>query len=91
MRRVWYTLAKARFGSVLALRLLDLVHHTAALDLEWVGSEHFEAAEGWFREYHDQTFSFTDCTSFVIMRERGIRQAITTDDHFRIAGFLLLP
>jgi predicted nucleic acid-binding protein len=85
------TLAKARSGSAMASRLLDLVHATAALDLEWVGSERFEAAERQFRKYHDQAFSFTDCTSFVIMRERRIREAITTDEHFRIAGFLSLP
>ena len=85
------TLAKARSGSHMATGLLELVHGTAALDLEWVGSERFDAAERQFRKHGDQAFSFTDCTSFVIMRERGIREAITTDDHFRVAGFLLLP
>jgi uncharacterized protein len=85
------TLAKARAGSVMASRLLDLVHATAALDVEWVGSERFVAAEGQFRKYDDQAFSFTDCTSFVVMRERRIEEAITTDEHFRIAGFVLLP
>jgi predicted nucleic acid-binding protein len=86
-----YTLARARSGTVMAFRLLDLVHETAALDIEWVGSERFEAAERQFRKYHDQAFSFTDFTSFVIMREHRIREAITTDEHFRIAGFVLLP
>ncbi len=84
------TLARARAGTSMAFRLLDLIHETAALDLEWVGSERFEAAEGQFRKYHDQAFLFTDCTSVVIMRERRIREAITTDSHFRIAGFVLL-
>jgi len=85
------TLAKTRAGSGMALRLLDLVRKTVAVDLEWVGSERFEAAEGLFRKYHDQAFSFTDCTSFAVMRERRIREAITTDEHFRTAGFQLLP
>lgn len=86
-----YTLAKARSGSVAALRLSDLIHGTAALDVEWLGSARFEAAEGLFRKYQDQAFSFTDCTSFVLMRELGIREAVTTDDHFRIAGFTVVP
>jgi predicted nucleic acid-binding protein len=85
------TLAKARAGSTAAIRLLSLVEGTAALDLEWVGSERFERAKGRFRKYRDQAFSFTDCTSFEIMRERGIEEAITNDDHFRIAGFQVLP
>lgn len=85
------TLAKARAGSAAAIRLLGLVEGTAALDLEWVGSDRFERAKRRFRKYRDQAFSFTDCTSFEIMLERGLEEAISNDDHFRIAGFRLLP
>jgi predicted nucleic acid-binding protein len=84
------TLAKARAGSLMAFRLLDLVRATAALDMEWVGAERFDRAERELRKYHDQPFSFTDCTSFVLMRELGITDAITTDAHFRVAGFQIL-
>ena len=86
-----FSLAKARAGSAAAVRLLGLVEGTAALDLEWVGSERFERAKRRFRKYRDQAFSFTDCTSFEIMLERGIEEAITSDEHFRLAGFRLLP
>lgn len=85
------TLAKARSGSQAAVRLLDLLGQTVAVDLEWIGPERFGSAEALFRTYQDQAFSFTDCTSFAVMRERRIRDVITRDDHFRIAGFRLLP
>jgi hypothetical protein len=85
------TLAKVRSGSTAALRLLDLVEQTAALDLEWIGPDQFDRARALFRKYHDQAFSFTDCASFAVMRERRITEAVTTDDHFRVAGFQLLP
>lgn len=85
------TLAKARAGSTAAIRLLGLVEGTAALDLDWVGSERFERAKRRFRKYRDHAFSFTDCTSFEIMLERGIEEAITRDEHFRVAGFRMLP
>lgn len=85
------TLAKARSGSRAAMRLLEVVELSKALELEWVGSERFERAKDLFRQYHDQGFSFTDCTSFVVMRERGLTDAITGDEHFRIVGFDLLP
>jgi len=35
----------------------------------------------------DQGWSFTDCTSFRLMRARKIRDALTTDHHFEQAGF----
>ncbi len=31
-----------------------------------------------------------DCSSFVLMKERGIRTALTTDRHFEQAGFVRL-
>jgi predicted nucleic acid-binding protein len=80
------TLAKVRAGTAAAVRLLDLAERTAALDMEWIGPDRFSRARALFRKHHDQAFSFTDCTSFVVMRERRIANAITTDRRFRVAG-----
>lgn len=44
-----------------------------------------------FFQYRDKDFSFTDCTSFVIMRDIRLTHAITTDRHFRQMGFEVLP
>ena len=38
----------------------------------------------------DQSWSFTDCTSFRLMKARKIRDALTTDQHFEQAGFTAL-
>ena len=35
----------------------------------------------------DKEWGLTDCISFVVMDERGIRDALTADVHFRQAGF----
>jgi uncharacterized protein len=35
----------------------------------------------------DKTWSCTDCISFVIMRQRMIKLALTADQHFQQAGF----
>lgn len=85
------TLTKVRSGALAASRLLDLLDETVALDLEWIDPGRFDRAKTLFRKYDDQQFSFTDCTSFVVMRELRMTEAITTDHHFRIAGFDVLP
>ena len=38
----------------------------------------------------DKDWSLTDCISFVVMRERGISEALTGDHHFEQAGFAVL-
>lgn len=38
----------------------------------------------------DKPWSWVDCASFVLMEQREIREALTTDHHFEQAGFLRL-
>ena len=38
----------------------------------------------------DKNWSLTDCLSFVAMKERRIKQALTGDRHFEQAGFVAL-
>lgn len=35
----------------------------------------------------DKEWSLTDCISFVVMQEQGIRRALAYDEHFEQAGF----
>ncbi len=48
-------------------------------------------AEELFRQYQDQKFSFTDCTSFALCQAQSIPHVVTVDSDFRIVGFLLAP
>jgi len=38
----------------------------------------------------DKDWSLTDCISFLVMEEEGIKEALTTDRHFEQAGFTAL-
>ena len=35
----------------------------------------------------DKDWSLTDCTSFAVMMQRGLSEALTADHHFEQAGF----
>ena len=85
-------LANARGGAPVAVRVLDLIEQSAGIRVEWVGPDRFAAAKTFFRKHADHAYSFTDCTSFVTMRELRLAEALTTDHHFVEAGFRsLLP
>jgi len=80
-------LANARGGANVAIRVLDLIEQSAGIHMEWIGMERFDQAKTFFRKHSDHGYSFTDCTSFVVMRELRLTEALTTDHHFVGAGF----
>lgn len=47
----------------------------------------FDRAVQLYATRPDKAWSLTDCVSFSVMRERGIRDALTADHHFEQAGF----
>ncbi len=56
-----------------------------------VDREIFELAWKLFETYDDKVLSFTDCTSFAIMKKKGIEKAFSFDQDFERMGFKLLP
>lgn len=40
-----------------------------------------------YRRYADKTWGLVDCASFLVMQDRGITDAFTSDRHFEQAGF----
>jgi uncharacterized protein len=87
--------AAAPFPS--ARRFADAIFQAAELGLlgiERVTEERFQAAWRLRLRYRDKPrISFTDLTSFVVMKETGLASVITGDAHFEHAGlgFRRLP
>jgi hypothetical protein len=47
----------------------------------------FERGFDLYKTHMDKEWGLIDCLSFVVIKERGIVDALTTDDDFRQAGF----
>lgn len=50
----------------------------------------FRAAAERYTQRSDQTWSLTDCSSFLVMEERSITEALAFDRDFEQAGFVAL-
>jgi predicted nucleic acid-binding protein len=66
--------------------LLDNPH----VEVVWVERSMHLAAMTLLEERPDKTYSLCDAVSFLLMRQRGITDALTTDRHFEREGFVRL-
>ena len=85
------TLIRVRLGLGAAAAWWAQIDASARIRWEWIDPLRAEKARSWFFRGSDKDFSFTDCTSFVVMRELRLRIALTTDRHFSQAGFETVP
>ncbi len=65
----------------------SMLSESRALTLAAIGPGRFQDACSYFLKHRDQGYSFTDVTSFLVMRELRCRDALTHDEHFERAGF----
>jgi hypothetical protein len=85
------TLLLTRVGHSYAVRFLDMLQTSRRTQLIYLTPSQIMAADTLFRDRADKVWSFTDCTSFVLMREYQIQIAFAFDDHFYQAGFQVNP
>ena len=81
------TLLVARRRRRFLAPLFDMVARSTALTVEWITPQRFTSAPRFLLKHREHAFSFTECVSFAVMRERRLREALATDEHFRIAGY----
>ncbi|MGE0885112.1 MAG: type II toxin-antitoxin system VapC family toxin [Blastocatellales bacterium] len=61
-----------------------------AIEIVWVNQEQHIQAVKLLQQRPDKTYSLCDAVSFVLMRERQINEALTTDMHFVQEGLVRL-
>ena len=81
------TAALTRVGHGTAVQAGEFILNSKVAHLVAVDAAVRDKAWEYFRRHDDKDFSFTDCTSFVLMKDMDIRHYFSFDDHFRQAGF----
>lgn len=84
------TLLKARGHGHLLKPFFDSLFASLACQIEWTDATRFDSVRTYFLKHADQAWSFTDCLSFRVMKERRISDGLTKDLHFQEAGFTVL-
>lgn len=86
-----HALLLRRGGREAALRFLGEVHSDPLVVEASTPDVEQRAISEWLARYEGQDFTLTDAVSFVVMGDRGIREALALDHHFATAGFVRLP
>jgi uncharacterized protein len=72
------------------LEVLDAIRHADWVDIVHVDEQLDHRSWQFLAQHRDKDFSLVDCSSFVLMKDRGLSAALTTDRHFEQAGFIRL-
>lgn len=83
--------ARRKYKSLGLLWLSDVLH-AGGCDLIRIDETTFREACDVYSQFVDKDWSFTDCTSYVVMRRFNIHRAFSFDEHFRqFATVLVFP
>lgn len=79
-----------RFSRTKTLQFVESLFNDPLVEIIWVDEALTMQAMELLRNRSDKEWSLCDAVSFMIMEERNIQEALTTDHHFRQAGFIQL-
>jgi uncharacterized protein len=86
------TLMRARGERDRAIAVADAFFAGELATIHYLTQDEIRAAWDVFQKYDDKDWSFTDCTSKVVMETLGIATAFAFDHHFRQFGaFAIVP
>ena len=73
-----------------AVSVLRRFREDPDIEVVSVSASLFERALRYYADRMDKEWGLTDCLSFLVMQDRAMMDALTTDRHFQQAGFRAL-
>ena len=72
------------------VRFISSLRQMESLQIVGISRDLLDAGWELYRQRLDKAWGLTDCTSFVVMQQKSISMAFTSDKHFEQAGFIRL-
>jgi predicted nucleic acid-binding protein len=82
-------LSKQRFRDA-GIQLLQSLEKDPTVEIIRLSESLYQEAFHLYSSRKDKEWGLVDCISFITMEKQNILEALTTDDHFRQAGFSVL-
>jgi uncharacterized protein len=70
--------------------IVDAIKSSVYVEVIHIDSKTDASAWQLCKDRLDKAWSLVDCSSFVVMKDQKIQEALTTDQHFEQAGFIRL-
>lgn len=74
-----------------AIATTEVFFESPEVEIARLDENLFNKAFALYKSHVDKSWGLVDCISFVVMRERNMTDALTSDKHFVQAGFRALP
>jgi predicted nucleic acid-binding protein len=85
-----FTLLRYSSGIINSIKIGEQIRNSKVLHVVWIDDSIEEKAWKIFSTYKDKTFSFIDCTSFVIMQDMNIQTVFAYNSHFNQMQFTVI-
>ena len=85
-----WTFLRTRMGHHAARNFVEMLERSPRTRVIFVGKVIEDEALRWLLRHDEKAYSFVDATSFLVMRDTGIREALTFDADFAAAGFSIV-
>jgi len=85
------TILLVRGGKTLSIEAGNKIFEDEKIDILQIDVEIFNKAWLVYQSFKDKQWSFTDCTSYVLMKNLSIHTGASFDIHFDQFGFISVP
>jgi predicted nucleic acid-binding protein len=97
-REVWITEAVlieignalSHSNRIAATAFINSCYVTANVRVVSVDTSLLKRSLDFYNNREDKEWGLTDCISFIVMTDKDLKEALTTDEHFQQAGFKAL-